>query len=114
MPTSTLVDSPVGIHGLHLRIHDAMDLDGYRSLEAVVNNIEMHGSTTQGSLKVWHAARLESTSFKEVSGAGLNFSADGGDYVHVTEFSRFVIVTFEWDHANGGNCDLEAYVVPKR
>jgi len=30
------------------------------------------------------------------------------------QFARFVIVTFEWDHADGGTCDLEVLVVPKR
>jgi len=116
MSTSSLVDSPVGIHGLHLRPHDAMDLDGYRefSLEGVVNNIEKHGITSKGTLKVWHASRLESTSFDEVSGASLDFTADGRAYLYVKEFARFVAVTFEWDEDAGGNCDLAAYIVPKR
>jgi len=116
MSTSSLIDNPVGIHGLHQRLHDAMDLAGHRefSLEAVVNNIELNGSTTKGTLKVWHASRLESTSFKEVDQASIDFNSDGNDYLYIKEFARYVIVTFEWDHPDGGTCDLDVLIVPKR
>jgi len=116
MSTSSLIDTPVGVHGLHLRLHDAMDLAGHRelSVEGVVNNIDLKGNTTKGILKVWHASRLESTSFKEVASASIDFTSDGNDYLYVKEFSRYVIATFEWDHADGGTCDLDVLIVPKR
>jgi|GEM_PF-1904747 len=116
MPTSQLVDTPVGKHGLHPRHQDAMDLDGFRefSLEAVVNNLELTAPTSKGTLKVWHASRLESKSFKEVASTTIDFTTDGNDYVYVTQFSRFVIVTFEWDDDAGGSCDLSVLIVPKR
>jgi hypothetical protein len=99
-----------------MRLSTALDLDGYTqfSLYGIVNNLILNSPTTKGILKVWHAARNESTDYKELTASSTDFTTDGNEYAYVEQFSRFVIITFEWDDSAGGSCDLEVLVVPKR
>ena len=70
-----------------MRLGDALDLGDYRefSLYARVNNLILGTGTTKGTIKTWHAARNESTDYKELASASHEFTTDGGDYIYVAQ-----------------------------
>ena len=116
MATLSLLDVEVPVDGYKLPLNEAVDLDGYREFAPYFNvqRLTVNPPTTKATVKLWHAARNRVADYVEVSGQSHDFTGDDNSISYVSEFSRFIIATVEWDDAAGGTCDVEILLVPKR
>jgi len=114
--TLVLAANSVPKTGYKLPVNEAIDLGDYTqlALQLGVNNLNLGTNTTMGTVKLFHSARLRAADFKEISGQSYDFAVDETEIHYVVDFARFVLITFEWDHEDGGSADFEALVVPKR
>jgi len=116
MATLSLLDVEVPVAGYKLPPNEAVDLDGYREFAPYFNvqQLTLNGSTSKATIKLWHAARNRVGDYVELSGQSHEFTGDDHSASYVPQFLRFVIATVEWDHADGGTCDAEILLAPKR